>query len=103
MSLQDQLLADFSHTLTDPDGPAFLAVVAGKEMRVVLDKPATADHDPRTGVMIRRMVLYVRREDLGFQPFAGQELPVNGETWTIEEPSPHGQGVLQLGLMRYLI
>lgn len=102
MSLQDQLLADFSATLTDPDGPAFLAVVAGKEMRVVLDKPATADHDPRTGVMIRRMTLYVRREDLGFSPFAGQDLTVNGETWIIEEPSPHGQGVLQMAMMRYL-
>ena len=103
MSLQDALLQDFSATLTDPDGPAFAATVNGREIMVVIDRPETGEHDPRTGFMLRRMNLYVRREDLGFAPVAGQELEVNGERWTIDQPAPHGTGVLQLGMVRYLV
>lgn len=102
MSLQETLLADFSETLLDSDGPAFVATVNGQEMRVVIDQPETGEHDARTGFMIRRMNLYVRREDLGFAPVAGQDLDVNGERWIIDRPAPHGQGVLQLGMVRYL-
>ena len=102
MTLQDQLLADFGETLLDPDGPAFVATMNGREMRVVIDQPETGEHDQRTGFMVRRMNLYVRREDLGFAPVAGQDLEVNGERWIIDRPAPHGQGVLQLGMVRYL-
>ena len=32
-----------------------------------------------------------------------EELEVNGERWTIDQPAPHGTGVLQLGMVRYLV
>ena len=102
MSLQDQLLADFGETLLDPDGPAQIATVAGREMRVVIDEPGIASADPRTGLMLGRMDLYLRRDDLGFSPVSGTELIINGTSWTVETPSPHGMGVIKLGLLRYL-
>ena len=100
MSLQDQLLADFSATLTDPDGPAFLASVAGKEMRVVVDQPGISSVDPRTGLMIARMDLYLRTEDLGYRPLVGSEVEIGGVVWYVEHPYPHGPGVTRLALYR---
>lgn len=103
MSLQDQLLADFSHTLTDPDGPAQPCRVNGREVRAVIDRPARNTVEAQTGLLVSRLDLYIRREDLGFQPFAGQEVELDGETWQIETPEPHGPGTLKLGLARYLV
>lgn len=102
MSLQDQLLADFGETLLDSDGPAQQAVVNGKAIMVVIDRPTLNETDPRTGITIHRLTLYARQEDLGFVPVAGQDMEIDGEHWIIDEPCPHGKGVLQLGMMRYL-
>ena len=103
MSLQDQLLEDFSETLFDPDGPAQLALVSGREILVVIDAPGITSADPRTGLMLSRMDLYVRGEDLGFSPVVGTELTINGQSWQVEMPSPHGTGVIKLGMVRYAV
>lgn len=103
MSLQDQLLADFSATLTDPDGPAQVAAVAGKDIRVIIDQPGITSTDPRTGLMICRMDLYLRTDDLGYRPLAGAEVEVAGTTWYVEHPYPHGPGVTRLALYRHAI
>lgn len=102
MSLQDQLLADFSQTLTDPNGPAQACRVNGREVLAVIDRPARHTEEPQTGVLISRLDLYIRREDLGFMPFAGQEVELDGSIWQIETPEPHGPGTLKLALARYL-
>lgn len=102
MSLQDQLLADFAATLLDADGPAQPAVVNGREVRAVIDRPQRQTTEPQTGVLVSRLDLYIRREDLGFTPFSGQELELDGETWQIEVPEPHGPHVFKLSLARYL-
>lgn len=102
MSLQDQLLADFSQTLLDPDGPAQKAVVNGREIMVVMDEPGMASIEPRSGLMLGRMDLYLRASDLDFAPAAGSLIAIDGAKWQVETPSPHGRGVIKLGLVRYL-
>lgn len=100
MSLHDQLLADFGDTLLDPDGPACLAVIAGREMRVVIDRPEQSTVDPRTGLLISRADIYVRTEDLAYRPMSGAEVVIDGTLWWVEQPHPHGPGVYRLSLYR---
>lgn len=101
MSLQDQLTADFSALLLDQDGPARLATVQGRLVQVVVDQPGITGVDPSTGLMLSRMNLYILSVDLGFSPVVGSQVILDGVKWTVEIPSPHGDGVLQLGLLRY--
>ena len=101
MSLQDQLTADFSSILADQDGPARIAIVQGRPVSVVVDQPGITGVDPSSGLMVSRMNLYILSTDLGFSPVVGSQVILDGVKWTVEIPSPHGDGVLQLGLLRY--
>ena len=101
MSLQDQLVNDFAATLLDPDGPSQYVQINGIGCRAVVDQPGQTAIDSRSGLIIHRMTLYVLAQDLGYEPVAGQEIVLDGTTWYVETPSPHGSGVLQLGLYRF--
>ena len=101
MSLQDQLTADFYSILADQDGPARIAIVQGRPVSVVVDQPGITGVDPSSSLMLSRMNLYILSSDLGFSPVVGSQVVLDGVKWTVEIPSPHGDGVLQLGLLRY--
>ena len=101
MSLKDQLTTDFSLILADQEGPARIAIVQGRPVSVVVDQPGITGVDPSSGLMLSRMNLYILSVELGFTPVVGSQVILDGVKWTVEIPSPHGDGVLQLGLLRY--